>query len=135
MIAPSYRHSKLIAAMTGIVFSSSNNIERTKPFIVLSTYYVLFSTVEWFIHKYIMHAGVGIFNQVHRDHIRHHKNVKEDMKLYEKIEDDDESGEFNWGHTLLISISTHLITYKYMKTYFGISSHSNAAIVCSSGFF
>lgn len=44
--------------------------------------YLFISMTEWFLHKYMLHSTSGLlYKYMGKDHIDHHMNTKEDMRL------------------------------------------------------
>ncbi len=131
ILTPSENRYDTIAIVVGLIFSAlgKRQIGEFKYLAVAATYYLAFSTVEWSIHRFVMHGEAGFTSKLHKLHIEHHKNVRSDMKLHDEIADDDGSGEFIWRRFFEVSIFLQLILFKYMHKEWGIHPRINLAIV------
>lgn len=73
--------------------------------------YVSITLLEWFVHKYIMHAP-------DTRHIRHHKSVQPDMLLQEDLFVDDDI-KMGTGHSLIITAVSFVLFYVIVVGMFG----------------
>ena len=138
MIAPLRTKYQVMAVVAGVMFSAlpRSGVQCFDSLIIGATYYLTFSTTEWAIHRYILHSDLQLFgrltNTYYRMHMKHHKNVHEDMKLKTTIAEDDGSGEFNWSSVILATGMLHLTTQSYMQKVWNIDPKVNITIVGAS---
>lgn len=102
--------SIIISLTSRSSISLSNNLHRV--LLVAISYYIIFSTIEVFIHKYLMHEWKSL--GLAKSHIHHHLNVNnENMEL--RLPDDAHEDEFSWLQILLLSFITIVITWPYFR--------------------
>lgn len=113
-----------------LIYILCNNDVKKYNFIMI--YYILFSCLEYFYHKYIMHKynnslfkkifkHINIldnfFDKLNKSHIKHHLGVDKDMNI--KNKNNDESLFMNWEIFLYLTIYLFFIGLisKYISNY------------------
>lgn len=82
-------------------------------------YYILFSFIEWFAHKYIMHD----LHQTNKDHLRHHLSVLPNMNLVKKDEYGD--NDFGWPMIFKLTLFAFILSYYYFFKMYGIKARTH----------
>ena len=62
--------------------------------------YIIFSIIEWIVHKYIMHSNLNI--NISNNHILHHKQTKSNMNILLNNKNKYSGIFFTWNETILV---------------------------------
>ena len=80
--------------------------------LVVAGYYVCFSSLEFFLHKFVMHEWKWM--GVAPGHLRHHLNVNDDMSL--RKPDSAHDDEFNWIPIGLTAFGLSVLMWPVMRS-------------------